>query len=260
MPLMKRSGVQGDDGSYRQLATTLLQIENEFYGTIRPKRRIRRGERPLHALTQRGVEYLEVRSLDVDPFSAIGIDAMTMHFLDVFLLHCLLADSPLDTPEEIAAVADNQYRVAERGREPGIRLTRGDGEVELVAWGAKILAECAAFAEPSTRQRGGHDHRNALATAAERLRDPHLTPSARILREVRETYANSYVGFALAQSSRHRAQMLALPLEEEAIDRMRSIAETSLAEEREIEESDAVPFEVFRQQYLGRDLLGGMSA
>ena len=109
-------------GSYLQLATTLLQIENEFYGTIRPKRRIHRGERPLHALTERGVEYVEVRSLDVDPYSPIGIDAGTMRFLDMFLLHCLLGESPPDTPEEIATIAHNQYRVAERGREPGLRL------------------------------------------------------------------------------------------------------------------------------------------
>ena len=108
-------GVQDGNGDYHQLATTLLQIENEFYGTIRPKRRIRRGERPLHALTERGVEYVEVRSLDVDPFSPVGIDTTTMRFLDVFLLHCLLSDSPPDSPDEIGVIAQNQYRVAERG-------------------------------------------------------------------------------------------------------------------------------------------------
>ena len=81
----------GDE--YRQLATSLLQIENEFYGTIRPKRRIHPGERPLHALGERGVEYVEVRLLDLDPFLPIGIGAATMRLLDVFLLHCLLSDS-----------------------------------------------------------------------------------------------------------------------------------------------------------------------
>src|SRR5712692_11763523 len=90
--------------SYRQLATSLLQIENEFYSTIRPKRVIRPGERALHALRERGVEYVEVRAMDLDPFSPIGIRSETIRFLDIFLLHCLLADSPPDTPPEIAAV------------------------------------------------------------------------------------------------------------------------------------------------------------
>jgi glutamate--cysteine ligase len=72
----------------------LLQIENEFYGTIRPKRVIHPGERPLHALRERGVEYVEVRCMDLDPFVPVGITASTMRFLDVFLLHCLLQRQP----------------------------------------------------------------------------------------------------------------------------------------------------------------------
>ena len=68
-PAYEAIGIRdGDD--YRQLATSLLQIENEFYGTIRPKRVIRPGERPLHALRERGVEYVEVRLMDLDPFCA----------------------------------------------------------------------------------------------------------------------------------------------------------------------------------------------
>src|SRR5439155_23732171 len=69
---------QGDE--YRQLATRLLQIENEFYGTIRPKRVIQQGERPLHALRDRGVEYVEVRLMDLDPFVPIAITADTVRF------------------------------------------------------------------------------------------------------------------------------------------------------------------------------------
>ncbi len=90
----------------------MLQIENEFYGTIRPKRRILPGERPLHALSRRGVEYIEVRCIDVDPFEPIGIDAQIMRFIDAFLLHCLFSESPPDDPEEISFGARNQHRVA----------------------------------------------------------------------------------------------------------------------------------------------------
>ena len=114
-------GIRNGD-EYRQLSTSLLQIENEFYGTIRPKRRIKSGERPLHALNDRGVEYVEVRCMDLDPFSPIGIDADTARFLDVFLLHCLLTHSPDDNDDEIVANARNQHSVAERGRDPGLRL------------------------------------------------------------------------------------------------------------------------------------------
>ena len=120
-PPYEAIGVRNPGGEYNQLATTLLQIENEFYGTIRPKRVIRSGERPLHALRERGVEYVEVRCMDLDPFVPVGIEAPTMRFIDLFLLHCLLSDSPPDTRDEIAALGAQPARAAARGREPGLR-------------------------------------------------------------------------------------------------------------------------------------------
>jgi len=123
-----------DGDNYRQLSTSLLQIENEFYGTIRPKRRIKSGERPLQALNARGVEYVEVRCLDLDPFSPIGMQEETIRFLDVFLLHCLLKESPDDSPEEIFANARNQHSVADQGRDPTLRLIRGIENPSLPEW------------------------------------------------------------------------------------------------------------------------------
>jgi hypothetical protein len=57
--------------------TNVLQIENEYYSTIRPKRVIRTGERPIQALCARGVQYIEVRCMDVDPFEPVGISVQT---------------------------------------------------------------------------------------------------------------------------------------------------------------------------------------
>ena len=164
-PAYEAVGIKNPGGEYNQLATTLLQIENEFYGTIRPKRVIRPGERPLHALRERGVEYVEVRCMDLDPFEPVGIDAQTMRFLDIFLLHCLLTDSPPDTPQEIAALERNQQRTAARGREPGLMLERGGGEVALVDWGGQVLAHCEPIAAALDAAHGGTRYRDALADA-----------------------------------------------------------------------------------------------
>ncbi len=253
-------GIRDDNGGYRQLATTLLQIENEFYGTIRPKRRINRGERPLHALTERGVEYVEVRSLDVDPFSPIGVAADTMRFFDVFLLHCLLAESPPDTPEEIATIAQNQYHVAERGREPGLELRRRGETIALADWGRALLAECAPLAAALDRMHGGSAYANAMAAARTAIDDPEQTPSARVLREMRERYGNSYVEFALARSLEHRQQIMAKPLAPEAQQRLQHLADESLVRQRAVEESDSFPFEEYRQRYLSRDFGSGPRA
>lgn len=246
-----------DGDKYRQLGTTLLQIENEFYGTIRPKPRFRSGERPLHALGERGVEYIEVRCMDNDPFSAIGIAADTVRFLDVFLLHCLLGDSPPDTPEEIVAISRNQHDVAQRGRDPGVRLERQGEKLALAEWGSELLVECEPIAAALDAAHRSSAYRDSLSAAAAALRDSSLTRSARMLCEIERAHDKSYVAFALAQSLRHRRSLQDLRFAEDLNDRYARMAEESLAAQRRIEAADSVPFETYRQQYLSKDLLSG---
>ena len=238
------------DGDYMQLATTLLQMENEFYSAIRPKRIIRPGERPLHALRDRGVEYVEVRLLDLDPFEPVGITAQTMRFLDVFLLHCLLCDSPRDNPEELAAVIENKLRAAARGREPGLKLVREANEVPLTEWAEEVLADCLPIAVALDLANGGHAYRDAVGSAAAAVADPARTPSARVLEAMRRDHGNSYVRFALAQSRAHHDAIMALPLTPEVEERFARMARESIDEQKRVEAADMLPFEAFRQLYL----------
>ncbi len=243
----------GDD--YRQLATSMLQIENEFYGTIRPKRVIRPGERPLHALRERGVEYVEVRLMDLDPFSPIGITENTLHFLDLYLVNCLLRESPPDTPAELDAIGHNMQRVAARGREPGLTLTRGAQEVSLVEWGAQLLAECAPIAAALDAANGTSAHRDALALGVAALNEPATTPSARVLETMARDHDNTFVRFVLAQSAAHRETILKLPLAADVAERFAQMASESLTRQREIEDADTLPFDAFLQRYLSPDSL-----
>ena len=252
-PPYESIGVRDGD-NYKQLASTLLQIENEFYGTVRPKRRVRRGERPLHALMERGVEYVEVRCMDVDPFSAIGIAPSTMHFLDTFLLHCLLRESPGDHAAELAENSSNQQCAAERGREPGLMLRRGGASVSLRDWGMQILQDCAPIAEAQDRASGRRLHRDALAAAEHALASPASTPSARVLDEMRQRFHDSFFQFGLAQSLLHRAELSNLALSRDAELRWVGLAGESQQAQQRMEAEDTLPFETFRQEYLARDM------
>ncbi len=254
-PAYEKIGVLDNSGEFLQLSTALLQIENEFYGKIRPKRRIRSGERPLHALRERGVEYVEVRLMDLDPFSPIGITPPVCRFLDVFLMHCLLAGSPPDTPDEVAAVGRNQEKVAARGREPGLFLARGSQQVALDEWGGQLIAECAPIAAGLDAALGGNAYREAQAAAAAMLADPALTPSARVLAAMAGRHDNSYTGFALAQSRAHREALTALPLPAETAERFAAMAKESLELQQRIEAQDKLPFDDWRKQYLSVDKL-----
>ncbi len=253
--IREERGNHDDVGSYRQLATSLLQIENEFYSAIRPKRVTRPGERPLHALRERGVEYVEVRAMDLDPFAPVGITAATIRFLDVFLLHCLLTDSPSDTPQEIEALGRNKLRVAEHGRENGLRLDRSSQLVELREWGGQVLAECGPIADALDAAHGGRAYGGALASAVAALDDPSSLPSARVLSEMQRDADGSYARFTLAQSLQHRTTLQSEPLCADEDARLAGIAARSIEEQRKVEASDRTPFEKHRQEYLSHAML-----
>jgi glutamate--cysteine ligase len=256
-PAYEAIGLRNLGGEYNQLSTSLLQIENEFYGTIRPKRVVRSGERPLHALRERGVEYVEVRCMDLDPFVPVGIEAGTTRFLDVFLLHCLLTPSPPDTPEEIAALARNQHRTAAQGRQSGLRLERGSREVVLAEWADEVLWECAPIAEALDAVHGGSGYRDALAAARRSLAAPETLPSARVLATMRQDFGGSYTRFVRAQAEQTRAQLLALPWSKEQQAAFTAMAKVSLRRREAIEEADTVDFETWRRAYLDPSTLGG---
>jgi glutamate--cysteine ligase len=253
-PAYEKIGIRDGNG-YRQLATSLLQIENEFYSTIRPKRVIRPGERPLHALRERGVEYVEVRAMDLDPFSPVGIAAQTVRFLDVFLLHCLLADSPPDTPAEIETINRNKQRIAARGREPGLRLDRGAQSVGVREWGAEIFAECEPIADALDEANGGSAWRDALASALATLENPESLPSARMLAEMEQTYGKEYPPFAHAKSVEHRQRLMEKPLPKEIEAEYERTARESMEEQKAIEKADKVTFEEYRRRYLEHEKL-----
>ncbi|MCL4746622.1 MAG: glutamate--cysteine ligase [Burkholderiaceae bacterium] len=254
-PAYEAIGLRRGD-QYLQLATTLLQIENEFYGTIRPKRRVLPGERPLRALARRGVEYIEVRCMDVDPFEPVGINGQTTRFIDAFLLHCLLSPSAPDTPEEIAFGARNQHRVAERGRDPELTLYCGDAERPMRERAREILDGCAPIVAALDAARGDRNGREALESARASLEAPELTPSARILATVQEDYDDSFMHFALAQSRHHAREHLRAPLAAATLSRYAEMAEESRSAQRAIEAGDTESFEEFRKHYISQDLLG----
>jgi glutamate--cysteine ligase len=197
--------------------------------------------------------------MDLDPFCGIGIGAATIRLLDVFLLHCLLEDSPPDTPQEIAAIGRNQNRVAARGREPGLRLERHGKEVDLIEWGQQLLSGCEPITAALDAAHGGTAYRDAHAAAVAALNDPDSTPSARVLREMREHHDNSYIRFTVAQSLRHAADIKRLPLAADLEERYAQLAKESLEEQRQIEATDTMPFETYRQQYLAPERLNAVA-
>ncbi|KAF1029173.1 MAG: Glutamate--cysteine ligase [Burkholderia plantarii] len=236
------------DGEWIQLNTNVLQIENEFYSTIRPKRVTYSGERPLHALASRGVQYIEVRCLDIDPFEPNGIAIDTARFMDAYLLVCALENSaPLDSSGYREANA-NFGSVTMDGRKPGLELTRDGQPITMRAWADEVFAKIEAAARVLDEIRGDDVHARAVAAQRVKLDDPEQTPSARVLREMRER-GQSFIEFASAQSEAHAAYFRARPLDAQALQQAQAEAHASLEAQRELESKDAGSFDAFVAAY-----------
>jgi glutamate--cysteine ligase len=236
------------DGEWIQLSTNILQIENEYYSTIRPKRVIRTGERPVQALCRRGVQYIEVRCLDVDPFEPVGIALETGRFLDAFLLFCALEESPLINAMEGQVHARNFARTVKEGRRPGLTLTRDDGEVPLKDWAEDLLARIRPVAELlDSEHNAGGSHLAALDAQLAKVANPERTPSARVLDQVRAL--GSFAAFGIQQSEAHAQAFLSEPLMPAETMLFDEMARDSLDEQRRIEASDTGSFDDFVAAY-----------
>ncbi len=239
------------DGEYRQLRDTVLQIENEFYSSIRPKRVARSGQTPTAALEESGVQYIEVRCMDLNPFLPLGIDAGTVRFLDLFLLGCLFWDSPATDPAEYRRIRENTRRTVYAGRHPHTTLQDGDGERPLRDWAGALLQALQPIAGWLDQACGGHAYRQSWELQQQRLAQPQLTPSAQVLSQLQARDC-AYARFALEQSQRHSASFRQRPLDAARAQAFARMAAASLEKQQRIEAADSLPFDEFLQRYFAQ--------
>jgi len=239
------------NGHYLQLNSNILQIENEFYSTIRPKQIINSGEKPTLALKRRGVRYIEIRSLDLDLFNPLGIDEGKARFIEALLLTCLLKDSPATSPQEHQINNSNQLAVAHYGRKPGLELQKGEQKIPLRDWAAEILEDMQPVCEILDQDNADKPYDAALQQQWKTVQNPDLTASARIL----DTMADQHKPFAriaLDISAEHGHYFKEQPLDDDNTEQFYKMAKVSLAKQKEIESKDELPFDEFLRQYFAQ--------
>lgn len=236
------------DGEWIQLNTNLLQIENEYYATIRPKRVINSGERPVEALCARGVQYIEVRCMDIDPFEPLGINLQTSRFLDAFLLFCALHDSPPVDDAGNRENGENFARTVKEGRRPGLMLQRDGKAISLQDWGMELLEHIRQAATLLDAQRDDDQHTDTISLQLEKLRDPQATPSARVLAAL-QAHGGSFERFGLQQSRAHAEHFRTHPLKAEETAFFEMLAQQSIQQQQDMEKTQSDNFDAFVAAY-----------
>jgi len=235
------------DGEWRQLNANILQIENEYYSSIRPKPSKASHHRPLAALRTTGVEYVEVRTLDLNLTDPVGINQNQLRFLEALLLYCLLADSPPIDSDEQSEIDRRDLLVAREGRRPGLELPRHGSARSLMDWGLEVADSVAEIAEILDADGEGYVGAVDLARAA--LREPERTPSASLLRDLRAERA-TFFEYAFGLARDHRDYFLGLGLGAEQERRLEDVAAESLAEAAALERAPAPPFDAYVRAYF----------
>lgn len=246
-PTYEAIGIKDEQGYYKQLNCNLLQIENEFYSVIRPKRAVRRGQTALNALTGGGVEYIEVRCLDLNPFEPVGISQQQIQFLDVFLIYCLLEDSPFSDYEEYYQIQENQRRIVYQGRDPRLTLFHRGKERSARQWGHELMQALGTVAK-LLDDAGTGNYLAVVNTEANKLVSERLTPSARILEEMQAQEITFY-RWAMNTSLANREYFKEHTLKPERLELYNTMAAESWREQNELERQDQLSLEEFLANY-----------
>jgi glutamate--cysteine ligase len=236
-------------GEYQQLNSNILQIENEYYSFIRPKRVARSGERPTKALHRAGVEYVEVRALDVSAFDPVGVNQNKLRFLEAFLALCLLRESAPIGQGEQASLDANHLLVARRGREPNLMLKRDGRDFPMIDWARELLDAMEGLCELLDHGESGRPYATALEQQRVKIDDVERTPSARLLADMRQS-GESFFQLALRMSNLHKDYFLGLyPPNERRLAEFAAAARESHEAQASIEAADKVDFDTYLARY-----------
>jgi glutamate--cysteine ligase len=241
------------DGSYRQLNANMLQIENEYYSSVRPKQVPEFNEKPTLALQRRGVRYVELRSLDINIFDPQGISETQCHFIEIFMAFCLLHDSPAISQQERSEIDYNLDAVAYRGREPGLLLQHNGGKIPLQQWAGELCAAMEEFATTLDQGEEGSPYRQALKQQQAAVADPEKTLSAQVLAGMRE-HNEGYFHYAQRMSKQHQQYFLDLKHDAAQLESFKQCVRESLAQQRSMEATDSESFDDFLKNYFAQTL------
>lgn len=185
------------NGEQVQLNGNVLQKESEFYSSIRLKQNVVNGETQLEALEKRGVKYLEIRILDVNPFEKVGISIEQLYFMQVFIIYCLFENSKEISQDEYNKINYNHHLAAILGRKEDLLLySYDDGKIPLKEFAENIFEKCLYIADFMDKNSGNNKYKQSVEKQIQKLKDKTLLPSERIYREMKEN-SESFLKFGI---------------------------------------------------------------
>ena len=237
------------NGEYRQLNANILQIENEYYSTVRPKQVAKRNEKPTHALLDRGVQYVEIRSMDINPFSPFGISLEQLRFIEVLFTYCLLSDEEIIDRKEREEIDINEHEVSHQGRKPELFLRKKGESLSLSQWAQEIFADLKNVASCMDTNSQENRYAQAVEQFMPCVHSVEETFSAKLLRNMKDKQLSYYeyiesLGKEYCKFYSNKNNL------ENVDERIVEEVARSLAKQKEIELADNIDFTTFLEEYF----------
>ncbi|MGR5421240.1 glutamate--cysteine ligase [Vibrio sp. PNB22_4_1] len=231
---------------HQQLNGSVLQLENELYGPVRPKV-VNAQMRPLVAMCHYGVEYIELRTLDNNPLLPLGIDELQSQFIDLFLLYSALTPSPEMSEQESKLIMQRQELVAMQGRKPNLMLPTVNGDMLLTDLAKPLMGMLAEMAKSLDDAQETNSYVKAVMREQVKFDDSQLTPSAQIL-AVMEQESLSFTTLMRRYSGEHKQGYLNDTLSAEEMTQLQSLVDNSLVEQKRLEAENEINFDDYLAQ------------
>jgi len=246
--LFKKIGIKDENG-FKQLNTYTLQLENEYYAEVRPKRRIHTGESPTNALLDRGVEYIELRSVDVNTFSPVGLELDQVLFLDVFLTFCMMTEAPVQPTELCQKYRSNLELMAKHGRKKDLTLHNGDNEEKPKEWGKRIFEQLYLIADKLDQEKGSSLYNDVIKKYENQFEHQDQLTSSKQLNQMEENEETFYRN-TLNRSLEFSKQLKEKKLDSHVLSEFNSQIKESILRQKQIEDSDTISFEEYLKNYF----------
>ena len=240
------------DAERIQLNDSIIQIENEYYSTIRPKRVCPSGERPINVLKDEGIDYLELRCIDLNPSSPIGITKEQIYFLDLLILFCFFTESPEITNKESKELFKTHKKVVNEGRNLDTKIETQDGQVYLKDQAINIIEgmkRIAVFMDEEVEKGGDNSWQNAMNGKKEIVDNPNLSKSGSLLNEIQKKNI-SHQEYAMELSFLHQKTLNGITNNEDI--KFAEVAKNSLSDAIKIDQSSQVDFEIYLADFLSK--------
>ncbi len=172
-----------------------------------------------------------------------------MRFLDLFLIYCLLEQSPDLSAEEQTITEQNLRKVVTDGRRQNLDLNDNGQPRLMLDWAEQLFADLMPIADWMDAAYGGDAYKAVMKEFYLGLLDPNQTYSGKLLsRLIAQQQDSPY--YALSLAEQYRQQLAAMDYQIYSEAEFEKMAEQSLREQQQIEQADDLSFDQYLERYF----------